>query len=166
MFGKEEFSTALKAYERETSLKGSDDFTSLRNNNDFFADIRDKEKMESQVRLFIDLISNMGHDVYANRFVIQTFLMEFCRYLDTDFLFTITDGRSFFKIKEGLKNFTGEIYESHKRFTQCVGLNSLEHLLENYGSLLKFADFKGTKQKEEEEAPSSFGDFLSGEKLW
>jgi hypothetical protein len=163
MFGQEEFATALKAYEKEISVKGSDAFTSLRKNNNFFTDIRDKEAVKKQIKLFIEIISTMDHDVYANRYVVQTFLLEFCRYLDKDFLFSITDGKSFFQLKNKLKKFTGEIYDSHKRFTQSVGLNSLEHLLEDYGSLLKFADLDET---EEEKAASSFGDFWSSGRLW
>jgi hypothetical protein len=119
--------------------------------------------VKEQIRLFIDLISKMDHDVYVNRYVLQTFLLEFCSYLDKDFLFSITNGRTFFQIKERLKKFTGEIYDAHKKFTQSVGLNSLEHLLEDYGTLLKFADLVET---EEEKAASSFGDFWSSGKLW
>jgi hypothetical protein len=163
MFGQEEFEAALKAYERETTLKGNDDFTSLRRDNAFFSDIKTKEAVKEQIRLFIDLISKMDHDVYVNRYVLQTFLLEFCSYLDKDFLFSITNGRTFFQIKERLKKFTGEIYDAHKKFTQSVGLNSLEHLLEDYGTLLKFADLVET---EEEKAASSFGDFWSSGKLW
>jgi hypothetical protein len=162
MFGQEEFSAALKAYEKETSIKGNDDFTSLRNNHTFFKEIRDKEAVKKQVNLFIELISNMDHDIYANRYVVQTFLLEFCRYLDKDFLFSIKDRESFFQMKETLKKFTGEIYENHKKFTQNVGLNSLEHLLEDYGSLLKFSDL----DEKEDTTSSSLGDFLSGGKLW
>jgi len=50
-------------------------------------------------------------------------------------------GKTFFQLKDRLKELTGEIYETNKKFTQNVGLNSMEHLLEDYGTLLKFARF-------------------------
>lgn len=171
MFGEAEFKEALKAYKRETSSKGSDAFTELRRKHAFFTDIKDKEGIDEQVRLFISHISTMDHDNYANKYVLQTFLMDFCRYLDKDFLFNITNGKTFFGIKDELKEFTGEIYEHNKRFTQSVGLYGLEHLLQDYGSLLKYLDKEEIKREEETEELSSepstgFGSFFEGGKLW
>jgi len=171
MFGEVEFSKALKAYEKEISVKSSDAFTTLRKEQVFFSDIRDKDAVDEQVRLFIGLISSMDHDDYTNRYVLQTFLLDFCRYLDKDFLFYITNGKTFFGIKDELKEFTGEIYETNKRFTQNVGLYSLEHLLQDYGSLLKHVDRDEIEREEKKEEPQAepstgFGSFFEGGKLW
>lgn len=156
MFGKAEFEKALEAYRLETSPNGRDEFTSLRRNNDFFKDIRSSEGVEEQVRLFIELISTMDRDSYANRYVVQTFLQDFCRFLDKDFLFYITD-RSFFEMRDRIKKFTGEIYEIRKTFTQRVGLNTLDHLLQDYSALIKFLS-------PVEETPRE--SIWSGNKLW
>jgi hypothetical protein len=171
MFGEAEFKEALKAYKQETSSKGGDTFTALRRKPVFFSDITDKEGIDEQVRLFISLISGMDHDNYANRYVLQTFVLDFCRYLDKDFLFKITNGKTFFSIKDDLKEFTGEIYEANKKFTQSVGLHSFEHLLQDYGALLKYVDKEEIKKEEEiQPAPSEssegFGSFFEGGKLW
>ncbi|MEE9474220.1 MAG: hypothetical protein V3V36_00960 [Candidatus Hydrothermarchaeaceae archaeon] len=171
MFGEVEFSKALRAYEQEISAKGSDAFISLRRSHVFFSDIKDEDAIDEQVRLFIGLISTMDHDNYTNRYVLQTFVLDFCRYLDKDFLFYITNGQTFFNIKDKLKEFTGDIYEANKRFTQNVGLHSLEHLLQDYGSLLKHVDRDKIKQEEEKEEPQAepsagFGSFFEGGKLW
>jgi hypothetical protein len=146
MFGEEEFRQALRAYELETSAQGKDEFTSLRKGNRFFADIATREAVEEQIRLFIKIISGMDRDSYAARYVVQTFLLDFCRYLDKDFLFNLTDHATFAEMKEAIKEFTGEVYETNKRFTQSISLHSLEHLLEDYGTLLKFAD-RGIKKR-------------------
>ncbi|WP_456475650.1 hypothetical protein [Candidatus Pyrohabitans sp.] len=146
MFGEEEFRQALRAYEAETSKQGGDEFTSMRRGNKFFADITSREAVEEQIRLFIGIISGMDRDSYAARYVVQTFLLDFCRYLDKDFLFNLTDHATFSEMKEALRDFTGEIYEANKHFTQNISLHSLEHLLEDYGTLLKFAD-RGIKKR-------------------
>jgi hypothetical protein len=172
MFGEAEFKEAMKAYKRETSSRGGGDaFTELRRKQAFFSDIKDKEGIDEQVRLFISIVSNMDHDNYTNRYVLQTFLLDFCRFLDKDFLFNITNGKTFFGIKDELKEFTGEIYETNKKFTQSVGLHSLEHLIQDYGSLLRHVDKEEIKREEEkEELPaetaSGFGSFFEGGKLW
>lgn len=172
MFGEAEFEKASKAYEKETSVKNSDAFTSLRRKHGFFSDIRDKNGIEEQARLFVDIVSRMDHDSYSHRYVLQTFVLDFCRYLDKDFLFYITNGKTFFSIKDELKDFTGEIYENNKKFTQSVGLHSLEHLLQDYGALLKYLDreeIREVERKEEtrEEPSQGFGSFFdSGGKLW
>jgi hypothetical protein len=171
MFGEAEFKEALKAYKKETSSKSSDVFTALRRKHTFFSGIKDKDAVDEQIRLFINIVSNMDHDNYTYRYVLQTFLLDFCRYLDKDFLFYITDGKTFFGMKDELKEFTGEIYEANKRFTQNVGLYGLEHLLQDYGTLLKYADREEIKQEEKKEelqteAPSGFGSFFEGGKLW
>lgn len=146
MFGEEEFKQALRAYEVETSAQGRDEFTSLRKDNRFFADIASREAVEEQIKLFIRIISGMDRDSYAARYVVQTFILDFCRYLDKDFLFNLTDHATFSEMKEAIREFTGEVYETHKRFTQNISLHSLEHLLEDYGTLLKFAD-RGIKKR-------------------
>jgi hypothetical protein len=167
MFGEEEFKDALLAYEMETSPTGNDEFTHLRKQNTFFEDIRTEESFREQIRLFVQHISGMDRDDYKNRYVLQTFLLEFCRYLDKDFLFTITEGKTFFSLKKRLKEFTGSIYETHKRFTQAIALHSLEHLLEDYGNLLRFL-----QEEEEETLESRAGEggegtgFWAGNKLW
>ena len=179
MFGEEEFRQALRAYEVETSQTGKDEFTSLRKNHKFFADITSREAVEEQIRHFIKIISGMDRDSYAARYVVQTFLLDFCRYLDKDFLFNLTDHATFAEMKDAIKEFTGEIYETHKRFTQSISLHSLEHLLEDYGTLLKFADVgikkrraKRRRKKEakpvyKEEEENIFSGLLGEEgKLW
>lgn len=172
MFGEAEFKEAMKAYKSETSPRGgSDAFTSLRRKNVFFKDVKDKEGIDEQVRLFIGIVSNMDRDSYTKRYVLQTFLLDFCRFLDKDFLFNITDGKTFFSIKDDLKEFTGEIYESNKKFTQSVGLHSLEHLIQDYGTLLKHVDKEEIRKEEEIQPPPSepsggFGSFFEGGKLW
>ncbi|RLG58557.1 MAG: hypothetical protein DRN95_04120, partial [Candidatus Hydrothermarchaeota archaeon] len=87
MFSEDEFYEALQAYKKETSSRDSNDFTYLRKNNAFFNDIKSKEDIEEQIKIFVELISKMDRDNYANRYVIQVFILEFCKYLDKDFLF-------------------------------------------------------------------------------
>ncbi len=172
MFGEAEFKEALKAYKRETSSRsGGDAFTLLRRKQVFFSDVQDKESIDEQVRLFISIISGMDHDNYVNRYVLQTFVLDFCKYLDKDFLFKITNGKTFFSIKDELKEFTGEIYEANKKFTQSVGLHSLEHLLQDYGALLRYVDKEEIKREEtreeiQSEPSGGFGNFFEGGKLW
>lgn len=163
MFGKTEFDKALGAYKKETSPGGKDEFTALRKNNAFFKDLRTRESVEEQVKLFIDIISNMDRDNYVNRYVVQTFIQDFCRFLDKDFLFYITDG-SFFDVKERIKGFTGEIYEINKNYTQMVGLNSLDHLLQDYSALLRYSS--DYRRKKEESAWDSGESVWGGNKLW
>jgi len=167
MFGEEEFKDALLAYEMETSPTGNDEFTHLRRKSTFFEDITNQEGFLEQTQLFVQLVSGMDRDDYKNRYVLQTFLLEFCRYLDKDFLFTITEGKTFFTLKKQMKEFTGSFYEAHKRFTQAIALHSLEHLLEDYGNLLHFL------QGEEEETIESVAEeegegtgFWAGNKMW
>ncbi|MFQ5815253.1 MAG: hypothetical protein ACE5G7_02025 [Candidatus Hydrothermarchaeaceae archaeon] len=160
MFGDEEFEKAIKAYEKEISVRGNDEFTSLRGTGKFFSDITNAEGVKEQVSKFVDLVSKMDRDDYGHRYVLQTFLLEFCRYLDKDFLFTLTDGKVFFEMKEKLKDFTGKIYESNKKFTQNVGLHSMEHMLEDYGTLLRYLEDRG-QEKGEESYENVFGSFWS-----
>jgi hypothetical protein len=159
MFGQEEFREALIAYTRETSQKGNNDFTELRKRKKYFRDIKDLQGVEKQVDTFVSLISEMDRDEYSNRYVLQTFLLEFCKYLDKDFLFNLKDPRTFYDLKERLKRFTGDVYDTNKRFTQSISLNSLEHLLEDYGTLLKFteSDTSYTQDEEETTDTSIFG---------
>lgn len=158
MFGEEEFDRALKAYEKEITVRGSDDFTSLRRTGRVFADITTADAVKEQVVKFVNIASKMDRDDYGHRYVLQTFVLEFCRYLDKDFLFKLTDGKVFFEMKDKLKDFTGKMYESNKKFTQNVALYSMEHLLEDYGNLLRYLE--GQKEKKSEESPESvFGSF-------
>ena len=173
MFGEAEFKEAMRAHKSETSPRaGGDAFTSLRRKNVFFMDLKDKEGIDEQARLFIGIVSNMDRDNYTKRYVLQTFLLDFCRFLDKDFLFNITDGKTFFSIKDDLKEFTGEIYEANSKFTQNVGLHSLEHLIQDYGALLKYVDKEEIKREDEIQPPPSseptggFGNFFEGGKLW
>lgn len=164
MFGKAEFDKALEAYKKETSPGGKDEFTALRKSNIFFKDIRTKESVDEQVKLFINLISSIDRDSYVNRYVVQTFIQDFCKFLDKDFLFFITDS-SFFDIKEQIKEFTGEIYEITKNYTQRVDLNSLDHLLQEYSALLRFASPNYSRRQKKES--SREGESLwGGNKLW
>lgn len=140
MFTYEEFELALEAYEKETSSTKSDAFTRLKKEKDFFSDIRNREKMEEQVKEFINIISSMNRDGFASRYVAQAYLLEFCRYLDKDFLFYITDHSTFRELRGAIREFTGSVYETNKRFTQNIALNSVEHLLEDYALLLKFSE--------------------------
>lgn len=165
MFGKAEFEKAFEAYKLEISPNGRDEFTSLRRSNEFFKDIRSKENVDEQVKLFIELISTMDRDNYANRYVVQTFIQDFCKFLDKDFLFYITD-RSFFDIKDKIKKFTGEIYEINKTFTQRVGLNSLDHLLQDYSALLKFTSSDYPSSYRREETSGTEESIWGGNKLW
>ncbi len=166
MFGVDEFQDALLAYEMETSPTGNDEFTHLRRKNTFFEDVQTEETFREQIHLFVQLISKMGRDEYKNRYVLQSFLLEFCRYLDKDFLFTITEGKTFFTLKKQMKEFTGSVYETNKRFTQAIALHSLEHLLEDYGNLLQFLqDEEGPPETGTGEGGEGNG-FWAGNKLW
>ncbi|GBE54773.1 MAG TPA: hypothetical protein ENH28_08345 [Euryarchaeota archaeon] len=139
MFTFEEFKAALGAYEKETTSSSSDAFTTLRQTRNFFSDVKSREELENQMREFISIMSLMDRDSYASRYVVQIFLLDFCRYLDKDFLFYITDHKIFLELRAAIKNFTGEVYETYNRFTQNISLHSLEHLLEDYALLLKFS---------------------------
>jgi hypothetical protein len=164
MFEEKAFAEALRAYSREKSDEKSDAFFSLRKNNKFFLDIKTKEDVTEQIKVFMSHISKMDRGNYGNRYVIQTFILEFCKYLDKDFLFNITDKRTFFSLKPKLKTFTSKIYENNKRFTQTMGQNSLEHLLDDYGTLLQFVDLDDIGEEQGE--PKEVFGLWSGNKLW
>ncbi len=174
MFTDKEFKQSLQAYKDEQIKKGSNAFNSLRRKHKFFSDVGSKEDISSQIESFSDIISNMDRDVFASRYVVQSFILEFCRYLDKDFLFNIKSAREFNKLKTGLKDFTGEIYSTNKKFTQNVGLNSLEHLLEDYGILLEHLDLDEVYESVSDESSSgdsgddddSSGGLWMGNKLW
>ncbi len=162
MFGEEESKNAIKAYAKETSPRGKDEFTSMRRGTRFFSDIASGDGVKEQVQSFVDLISKMDRDDYGHRYVIQTFILEFCRYLDKDFLFTLTEGKVFFEMKDKLKDFTGKIYESNKKFTQNVGLYSMEHILEDYGTLLRYLQDQGqSSPMSSSSSDNVFGSFWS-----
>ncbi len=139
MFTFEEFKAVLGAYEKETTSNSSDAFTTLRQTRNFFSDVKSREELENQMREFISIMSLMDRDSYASRYVVQIFLLDFCRYLDKDFLFYITEHKTFLELRAAIKSFTGEVYETYNRFTQNISLHSLEHLLEDYALLLKFS---------------------------
>lgn len=166
MFTFEEFKVALEAFEKETSRPKSDSFTELKREQDFFSDVRSREEMEKQINEFINIISSMDRDRYASRYVVQTFLLEFYRFLDKDFLFYITDHSTFLKLRQAIKEFTGGVYESHKKFTQNISLHSLEHLLEDYALLLKFSDRGFESSRENKEEGEGFSSFWKGGNLW
>tara|TARA_B100001964_G_C14233612_1_gene601309 strand:- start:1127 stop:1627 length:501 start_codon:yes stop_codon:yes gene_type:complete len=166
MFTMDEFKKALDAYKLETSPKGKEEFTEIRKNPIFFNDIRTSDAVNKQVKHFIDIISNMNRDNYINRYVLQTFIQDFCKFLDKDFLFFITDS-SFFDIKKKIKEFTGAIYEINKNYTQIVGLFTLDHLLQDYSVLLKFTSSEQYTTLQDDDATIEAEDGLwGGNKLW
>ncbi len=169
MFTDEEFKQALQAYKDEQVKKGSNAFNSLRRSHRFFSDVVSNEDIMKQIESFTEVISTMDRDVFANRYVVQSFLIEFCRYLDKDFLFNIKSAREFQTIKTQLKEFTGEVYSTNKKFTQNVGLNGLEHLLEDYGILLKYlepAEEATSALSDDSGSDDEGGALWMGNKLW
>ncbi|MFQ5975435.1 MAG: hypothetical protein ACE5J5_03850 [Candidatus Hydrothermarchaeales archaeon] len=163
MFAEKEFKQALQAYKEEQTKKGSNAFNALRKRHSFFTDIASKDDISKQVESFTEIISSMDRDLFANRYVVQSFILEFCRYLDKDFLFNIKNSKAFQTLKTKLKEFTGEIYSTHKKFTQNVGLNGLEHLLEDYGILLEHLDLD---EEATESSADDEGGLWVGNKLW
>lgn len=172
MFTESEFKQALNAYKEEQTRKGSNSFNSLRKSHKFFNDIGSKEDISNQIESFTSIISEMDRDAFANRYVVQSFILEFCRYIDKDFLFHIKSAREFQKLKTSMKEFTGVIYITNKKFTQSVGLNSLEHLLEDYGILLEHLELDDDKEESYESSETTEsesdnkGGFWGGNKLW
>ncbi|MFQ6136126.1 MAG: hypothetical protein ACE5PM_02985 [Candidatus Hydrothermarchaeales archaeon] len=161
MFAESEFKQALRAYKDEQTKRNSNAFNALRKNHNFFSDVATKQDVVQQIENFTDIISKMDRDEFSNRYVVQSFILEFCRYLDKDFLFHIKSAVEFQRLKSRLKDFTGEIYSANKKFTQNVGLNSVEHLLGDYGILLEYLDLD-----EEGESSREEGSFWAGNKLW
>lgn len=147
MFTFEDFQKAIRAYNSETRPSGTDEFSRLRKEGQFFSDIKSREDVENQVKIFAGIISEMQRDSFAPRYVVQSFLMDFCKYLEMDFLFNLTDHRTFLTMKKTMKGFTEEIQENDRKFRENIGSNSLDHLLEDYGILLKHSTIKTDTKK-------------------
>ncbi len=136
MFAEKEFDEALKAYSVEKDGRTSNAYTNLRKNNKFFFDVMSKEDMNKQIEGFVSLISEMDRESFPNRYVILCFILDFCRYLEKDFLFNIKNRREFTEMKERVGAFIEKILEANKNFSQNAKLHTIEHLLEYYGILL------------------------------
>jgi ATP-dependent exoDNAse (exonuclease V) beta subunit len=136
MFSEKEFDQALKAYQSEKDGRTSNSFTNLRKKNSFFEDVSSKEDLNRQVESFINLISDMDREALSNRYVILSFILDFCKYLERDFLFNIKNKRDFVDMKEKVGGFIDKILEANKNFSQNAKLHTIEHLLEYYGILL------------------------------
>lgn len=159
MFGGNEFDEALKAYGSEKDGRSSNAFTNLRKKNDFFADVGSREEVNRQIESFINLISEMDRESFANRYVVACFILDFCKYLERDFLFNIKNKRDFVEMKDRVSGFIEKILAANKTFSQNAKLHTIEHLLEYYGILLEAL---------EEPTPSEEEDMgiWSGNKLW
>ncbi len=158
MFGDKEFDEALRAYKKEKDSKSSNAFADIRKGNKFFGDIASKEDLNTQIETFINLISEMNREKFENRYVILSFILDFCRYLERDFLFNIKNKRDFLDLKEKVGEFIKSILEANRNFSQSAKLHTIEHLLEYYGILLDAMD--ESAQTEEE-----YG-LWAGNKLW
>ena len=136
MFAEKEFDEALKAYSLEKGGRTSNAYTNLRKNNKFFFNVASKEDMNKQIESFISLISEMDRESFSNRYVILCFILDFCRYLEKDFLFNIKNRREFTEMKDRVGTFIEKVLEANKNFSQNAKLHTIEHLLEYYGILL------------------------------
>jgi hypothetical protein len=136
MFTGNEFDAALKAYENEKKSRSSNVFTNVRSKNDFFNDIGSKEDVNTQIENFINLISEMDRESFSNRYVILSFILDFCKYLERDFLFNIKNKKAFIEMKELVAGFIEKVLGTNKTFSQNAKLHTIEHLLEYYGILL------------------------------
>ncbi len=173
MFTYQDFEEALKAYEQEIELGGGEEFTQMRKEADFFKDITSKEDVKKQIEEFINIISEMNRESYACRYVVQTLLLDFCKYLEKDFLFKIKDHSTFLELREKTGKFIADIRACYERFTKNIALHTTEHLLEDYALLLRYAEefsVEGKEEKEESSQPltdeqgASF--FWDNTKLW
>ena len=140
MFAGKEFDETLKAYNNEKDGRAGGTFTTLRKKNAYFDDVASKDDVNAQIESFITLISDMERENLANRFVILSFILDFCKYLERDFLFNIKNKRDFVEMKEKVAGFIEKILEANKTFSQNAKLHSIEHLLEYYGILLDALD--------------------------
>ncbi len=159
MFGGNEFDEALKAYASEKDGRTSNAFTNLRKKNAFFADVGSRDEVNNQIESFINLISDMDREGFANRYVVACFILDFCKYLERDFLFNIKNKRDFVEMKDRVSGFIEKILAANKTFSQNAKLHTIEHLLEYYGILLDAL----------EEPTESEGEDMglwSGNKLW
>lgn len=169
-----EFEEALRAYKQETELEGGEEFTKLRRGAKFFRDIVSRDDVKKQIEEFVNIISEMDRESYMCRYVVQTLLMDFCKYLEKDFLFKIKDHSTFLELREKTGKFVSEIYSCHERFAKKIALHTTEHLLEDYALLLKYIEvFSGEEKEEKEETQSqpltqenqSYS-FWNSDKLW
>lgn len=158
MFTGKEFDEALKAYTSEKDGRASNAYTNLRKNNEFFSDVVSKEEVNRQIEGFINLVSEMDRENFANRYVILCFILDFCKYLEKDFLFNIKSRKEFVEMKEKVWDFIEKILEVNRKFSQNARLHTIEHLLEYYGVLLEAL----------EESPPEDEDMgiWAGNKLW
>jgi hypothetical protein len=157
MFTGKEFDAALKGYASEKEGRSSNAFTNLRKKNDFFNDVSSKSEVNTQVESFINLISEMDRDNFGNRYVILSFILDFCKYLERDFLFNIKNKKDFVEMKERVGLFIEQILETNKKFSQNAKLHTIEHLLDYYGILLE-----ALEEPQEESASGIW----SGNNLW
>jgi hypothetical protein len=158
MFAGKEFNEALKAHKSEKEGRATNTYTNLRKDNEFFNDVVSSEDVNGQIETFINLISEMDRESLANRYVILCFILDFCRYLEKDFLFNLKNKREFLEMKEKVANFIEKVLEANKSFSQNAKLHTIEHLLEYYGILLEALE---EPQQEDEDVG-----IWSGNKLW
>lgn len=159
MFAGKEFDDALKAYMSEKEGRSSNTFTNLRKKNSFFNDVKSKEDLNKQIESFINLISEMDRESFAHRYVLLSFILDFCIYLEKDFLFNIKNKKDFIEMKEKIGGFIEKIAQANKNFSQNAKLHTMEHLLEYYGILLDAMEERTTEGEE------GMG-LWSGNKLW
>jgi hypothetical protein len=160
MFGGKEFDEALSAYAKEKDGRSSNTFTNLRKSHSYFSDIGSRGDLNSQIETFINLISDMSRDSFENRYVILSFILDFCKYLERDFLFNLKSKKEFMEMKEKVSGFIEKVLEANKIFSQNAKLHSIEHLLEYYGILLD-----ALEEPEPEPEPEDQG-IWSGNNLW
>ncbi|GBE17796.1 hypothetical protein BMS3Abin16_00384 [archaeon BMS3Abin16] len=158
MFGGKEFDEALSAYAKEKEGRSNNAFSNLRKSHNFFSDVGSKADVNHQIETFINLISDMGRDSFENRYVILSFILDFCKYLERDFLFNLKSKKDFVEMKEKVSGFIEKILEATKIFSQNAKLHSIEHLLEYYGILLDAL--------EEPEPEAAEEGIWSGNNLW
>ena len=159
MFSAEEFDEALKAYGSEKDGRSSNAFTNLRKKNNFFSGVGSKEEVNTQIEQFIELISEMDREGFTNRYVILSFILDFCKYLERDFLFNIRNKKDFMEMKEKVAGFIEKVLEANKTFSQNAKLHTIEHLLEYYGILLDALEDSPQEESDEE-------GIWSGNNLW
>ncbi len=162
MFSGNEFDEVLKAYSSEKDGRTSNAFTNIRKKNDFFFDVASNADVSLQAENFINLISDMDRESFENRYVILSFILDFCKYLERDFLFNIKSKKDFVEMKEKVSEFIQKILEANKTFSQNAKLHSIEHLLEYYGILLDALE----EPEPEPEPEAEDQGIWSGNNLW
>jgi hypothetical protein len=159
MYTGKEFDEALKAYASEKEGVSNNAFTNLRKKNAYYGDVRSKDDVNTQIENFISLISEMDREKFANRYVILSFILDFCKYLEKDFLFNLKSKKDFVEMKAKIEVFIEKLLEINKDFSKSAKLHTIEHLLEYYGILL---DALEEQQQIEDEDMGLW----SGNKLW